>query len=201
MASEWDPDFEYFVSWSRCRIANKAILLSDIVTPDGKCIDSRYLDGSVMEQPPLSALEFGEERPCERDWEVWRDFWSSQTYPGFVLPTSLDPWICPSHRQHEWYYNEATDQLIHHTAGGGAAYKRTEAAGLFRLRRQQKFHRLGLLPSVPDLSDFLPCSVTILNPNEVLLGTTGPQRYDPPATKHDLISLLKSWGGYHGCGR
>lgn len=112
-ASNWDNKCQYYVSWNRCRIANKALLPSDIATPDGKQIDSHYLDGSTVDNPPLSEYNFGLERPCEEDSQIWREFWESQTYPGFILATYLGPWSHGSHQVHEWYYNIDSDLLFH----------------------------------------------------------------------------------------
>ena len=191
IAAEWGT--EAFISWNRCRIACLALFLSDIVTADGRAIDPRYLDGSVMQDPPLSAYEFGQERPCEADWVVWRRFWSEYTFPGYTLYTHLGPWICSSHRPNEWYYNQATDTLFRRTAGGGSFYKRS---GNSRSRSQQRFEIVGPTPSIPDLKDFIPVGVTWQEDGLVNLGAAGPQRYDPPPLQHDLFSLLRSWGGY-----
>jgi hypothetical protein len=189
-ATDWDTDD--FISWNRCRIACLALFLSDIVTADGRAIDPRYLDGSVMQDPPLSAYDFGQERPREADWEVWRRFWQEYTFPGYTLSTHLGPWICSSHRPNEWYHNPTTDTLFRRTAGGGTFYKRSSTG---RSRSQQIFDALGPSPSIPDLSDFVPVCVTRQGDGSVNLGATGPPRYDPPPIQHDLFSLLNSWGG------
>ena len=84
-----DPQMVNFRSFQRCRISVKAIFLSDIVSPDGRMIEDRYLFPQDFHQPPLSEYDFAEERPSKEDWEVWVEFWDSVTYPGFVLPTAL----------------------------------------------------------------------------------------------------------------
>ena len=106
---DYDPDMLYFRSFMRCRIAVKAIFLSDIVTPDGKMIEEKYLFPQQFHSPPQSTYDFSEERPSDEDWQHWVEFWHAVTYPGFVLPTSLGPWIHDTHRIQEWFYNEEAD--------------------------------------------------------------------------------------------
>jgi hypothetical protein len=62
--SGWD--IKFWVPWNRCRIACRALFLSDITTPDGKQIDSRYLISGVLLDPPLSLYDFGQEEPSAR---------------------------------------------------------------------------------------------------------------------------------------
>jgi hypothetical protein len=109
-ASGWDIDD--YKSWTRCRMACLALFLSDITGANGKSIDTRYLSADILTDPPLSAYNFGIERPSAADWEVWQRFWLQYTYPGYVLPVSLGPWICASHCPNEWYYNESTDMVF-----------------------------------------------------------------------------------------
>jgi hypothetical protein len=71
-----------------------------------------------------------------------------------VLGVSLGPWVCSSHHPNEWFYNQAADLLFCRLAGGGQYYGRSHASG--RSRSQQRFHHLGLAPSIPDLDDFVP---------------------------------------------
>jgi hypothetical protein len=85
---------EFWVSWNRCRIACKALFLSNITTPDGKQIDSRYLNSWLVKDAPLSSYDFCREEPSESDWAIWSQFWYKYTYPGLVLAVSLGPWIC-----------------------------------------------------------------------------------------------------------
>jgi hypothetical protein len=103
---------EFWVSWNRCRIACKALFFSDITTPDGKEIDSRYLSCSIAYDPPLPLYDFGREEPSKSDWAIWTQFWHKYTYPGLVLVVSLGPWICLSHQSNEWFYNQVADSLF-----------------------------------------------------------------------------------------
>jgi hypothetical protein len=184
---------EYWVSWNRCRISCKALFLSDITTPDGKQIDNRYLNKDVMRDPPLSAYDFGREEPSDSDWEMWSQFWHEYTYPSLVLVISLGPWICSSHRPNEWFYNQEADSLFRRVAGGGYYYGRVNSIG--RSRSQQRFYLLGPAPAIPDLSTHVPVGVERTADGEVILGSTGPARYDPPPIQLDLFALLRSWGG------
>jgi hypothetical protein len=142
----------------------------------------------------MSALDFATEMPCPKDWEVWIDFWAEVTFPGFVLVTSLGPWVHKSHRPNEWFYNSAADSLFQRAPGGGNFYVRSNSE-LRALRSQQLFAKAGPSPSIPDLEDFLPCATTRIDDETVVLGATGPKRYEKTVTQHDLFSLLRSWGG------
>ena len=191
--SPFDPTFRLFKSWNKCRIACRAIFLSCITAPDGKYIDWRYLDYSVITHPPPSEYNFAREQPSEEDWQVWLDFWDNFTYPGFVLPTSLGPWTHHSHRPCEWFFCSATDDLINCTKGETILYTKTKTSG--RLRSQQQFSILGRLHACPDLTDFLPCAIEPIDSSSVIFRGVGPPRYDPTTPPLDLIGLLRSWGG------
>lgn len=87
-----------------------------------KQIDARYLTDKVLSDPPLSVYDFGREQPCAADWNLWVQLWQEFTYPGFVLVTSLGPWVCSSHHQNKWYYQADADTLFRRTAGRGNYY-------------------------------------------------------------------------------
>ena len=182
MRSGWGID--YYISWNRCRIACKALFLSDTVTACGYFIDSRFLMSAILDDPPLSAYDFGREQPCEADWEVWREFWREFTNPGYRLRVALGPWICSSHRPNEWYYHPSSDTLFRRTAGGGQFYSR-DSTNTGRSRSQQRFHLVGTAPSIPDFTDYKMVGAERVDENSVILGATGPDRYEPPAIQHD----------------
>ena len=192
--SGFDPDFIYFHSWQKCRIRCHAIFLSDLTSPDGRVLDSKYVTDPANMSPPLSKYDFSEEHPCEDDWLVWLEFWDHYTLPGLELPISLGPWVNSTHRIQEWHYHAESDTLFRRNAGGGQYYGRANLGGISR-RSQQRFHVLGPAPSLPDLSSFLPCLATITGDGEVVMGACGPPPYDPPPAQHDLFSLLRSWNG------
>jgi hypothetical protein len=119
--------------------------------------------------------------------------WYKYTYPGLVLVVSLGPWICLSHQSNEWFYNQVADSLFCRIAGGGHYYCRSNVSR--RSWSQQCFHFPGPAPSIPDLEGYVPVGVERVSGGEVILGSAGPLRYDPPPIQHDLFSLLQSWGG------
>ena len=142
-----------------------------------------------------SAYKFGWEKPCENDWNEWRQFWVEFTDPGMVLRVSfLGPWRHASHGPNEWYYNADADTIFKRHAGGGNYYSRIPSL-LNYLRPQQKFRMSGPAPSIPSLEGFIPCVVTQLDDGDFVLGAMGQERYEPPPIEHDLFSLLRSWGG------
>jgi hypothetical protein len=141
--------YEKYLSWSRWRIACRALFLSCITTPDGKQIDAKYLSPRIMSDPPMSAYHFATEMPCPKDWQVWIEFWEEVTFPGFVLVTSLGTWIHKSHRPNEWFYNSAADSLFQQTPGGGNFYVRTES-DLRALLHSNSLRKQG--PLVPKTS-------------------------------------------------
>lgn len=188
-----DPKLLYFRSFQRCRISVKAIFLSDITTPDGKMIADKYLFPSSWHHPPQSEYDFTEERPSAEDWANWVEFWHSVTYPGFVLPTSLGPWIHHSHRVQEWFYHPTADVVLQRTANGCSLFERKQQDHI--TRSHQAFTRIGPLASLPDLSDYKPCHVSQPELDSIILGSVGPNRSIESPTRHDLFSLLRSWGG------
>jgi hypothetical protein len=99
---------------------------------------------------------------------------------------------CSSHRPNEWYYHPSADLIFRRTVGGGQYFRRDDSQSS-RLS-QQRFCLLGPVPLIPDLTGYSVVGVEHVDDGSVILGATGPDRYDPPAIQHDLISLLNSWG-------
>lgn len=59
-----------------------------------------------------------ENKPCDVDWKIWRQFWQEYMNPGYPLPVlAHGPWICSSHRPNEWYYHPSADLIF--PADGG----------------------------------------------------------------------------------
>jgi len=73
----------------------------------------------------MSIYHFPNKKPSQADWSIWHTLWASYTRPGFVLPTSLGPWIAPSHRIGEGYNNEESDSLFQRVDGSGQLYGHT----------------------------------------------------------------------------
>jgi hypothetical protein len=103
------------ISCNRCRLAIEAVTLADIVTGDGKRIQSDYI-GAHPNLTHWSKWEFPVEKPSPKDVECWRRgivLLSSATYE---LPQNdiLGPWIATPHRDWEWFYHPADGILYRH---------------------------------------------------------------------------------------
>lgn len=115
-----NKDKEQLMALARVRGFLNVIFLSDIVTADG-----RYFEQFAITQGPYklrSKFIFPKEFPNERDSQLWINFWQTLALNNFTLSAPLGPWINPSHRTWEWYYNEEeniisclkADSLYHH---------------------------------------------------------------------------------------
>jgi hypothetical protein len=103
------------ISCNRCRLAIEAVTLADIVTGDGKRIQSGYI-GAHPDPTHRSKWEFPVEKPSPQDVECWRRglvLLSSATYKLSQNDT-LGPWITTPHRAWEWFYHPADGILYQH---------------------------------------------------------------------------------------
>jgi hypothetical protein len=74
-------------SINRCRGMLQRIFLSDVVTADG-----RYLESFVFNPGPFkrrSDYRFPREYPSQEDWETWFEFWHSYVLTGYKLAVPL----------------------------------------------------------------------------------------------------------------
>jgi hypothetical protein len=98
-----DLSMEDIKSLNRCRRTLQCIFLSDLVTADG-----RYLESFVFDPGPYkrcSTDHFPPERPTRGDWNKWCSFWHNYTATGGKLRVPLGRWIHPSHRKWLWFVN------------------------------------------------------------------------------------------------
>ena len=74
--------------WSILRVKGKlgVIFLSDMVTADGKHLESFAFDPEKLDVPQ-SKFTFPREVPTDHDWEVWKNFWRQHTVENFQLHT------------------------------------------------------------------------------------------------------------------
>lgn len=93
---------------NRCRLALKAIFLSDIVTASGRRLEEFALDSRVGRE---SCFKFPREHPTSADWKLWDEFWTSWRLPNGTLPVTLGEWIEPSHQVWKWQYDDSTGAL------------------------------------------------------------------------------------------
>ena len=86
-----------------------AMILSDIVTADGKLLEQYVHERSSYLK--RSKYDFPREKPSDADWKIWVDFWKSHLLSNYELPTPMGAWKCVSHRKWEWRYALATKTL------------------------------------------------------------------------------------------
>ena len=74
-------------SLSGCRGMLQCIFLSDLVTDDG-----RYLESFVFNPGPIKRRSnycFPRERPTKRDWDTWFNFWHNYATTGGKLKVPI----------------------------------------------------------------------------------------------------------------
>ena len=105
-------------SINRCRGMLQCIFLSDVVTADGRYLESFVFDPGSFRS--WSKYRFPQECPSQQYWEKWFKFCHSYTLMVDKLDISLGTWINPTHRKWLWY-TAPTDDLyriedgvIHH---------------------------------------------------------------------------------------
>ncbi len=92
-------------SLSRCRGMLQCIFLSDLVTADG-----RYLESFVFDPGPFkrwSNFCFPREGPTKGDWDTWFNFWHNYATTGGKLKVPLGRWTHPTHRKWLWYSSQS----------------------------------------------------------------------------------------------
>ena len=113
-----DLSTEDINSLNWCRGMLQCIFLSDLVTADGK-----YLESFVFDPGPYkcrSTYRFPPERPTRGDWDKWCTFWHNYTATGGKLRVPLGRWIHPTHRKWLWFItprnelHRIEDGIIYH---------------------------------------------------------------------------------------
>ena len=79
---------EDLLSMSRVKGKLGAIFLSDLVTADGKYMETFACQKEANERPSSKYRLPGEE-PTDHDWQVWIGFWRQHTVRNFQLHTPL----------------------------------------------------------------------------------------------------------------
>ena len=173
---------------NRCRLANNAIFLSDMVTANGRQIERRRLraGGALM-----SKFRFPRETPSPSDWKAWEEFWRAYTREGLTLWQPLGAWVEPTHQVWEWLYNEEDDQLMRREGGGTTFFVRAAGgrASRSRVRYTRGWHEVDADPFG------VPASVDSSVGDVANLLSTGPSLATGPSQPTDFWKFLKSWGG------
>ena len=79
---------DHLLSISRVKGKLGVIFLSDMVTADGKHLETFASDPGDLEVPQ-SRFNFPREVPTDHDWEVWKSFWRQHKVENFQLHASL----------------------------------------------------------------------------------------------------------------
>ncbi len=106
-AADLSPEAIGSLGW--CRGALEAIFLSDVTTADGRYLEKFVFDPGCKNSK--STYKFPREKPSNKDWRTWFNFWHSFTSTGDKLKVPLGNWIHPTHRIWKWYYRVQDDDL------------------------------------------------------------------------------------------
>ncbi len=88
-------------SLNHCHVMLNCIYLSDLVTADG-----RYLESFVFDPGPVkwqSNYHFPEECPTQSDHDTWFNFWHNFAMTGNKLRVPHGQWTHSKHRKWLWY--------------------------------------------------------------------------------------------------
>ena len=104
-------------SISRCRGSLQCIFLSDLVTADGRYLESFLFNPSPPKQ--RSNYRFPHKCPTKKDWDIWFNFWHNYATTGGKLKVPLGQWTHPTHRKWLWYTSSVDDL---HQVGNGIVH-------------------------------------------------------------------------------
>jgi len=107
---------------NQCRIAMKAIFLSDIATAGGRYLERWVLGDKIGRN---SKYKFPREEPSSKDWDLWDEFWSAWLRRDNTMPVSLGKWTAPSHQSWTWFHEPHNNSLWHRTEDGWIEYTQT----------------------------------------------------------------------------
>ena len=96
---------------NRVRVHQQVLFLSDVLCPQGKYLDPRYLKPRPR-QERWSKVRFPQERPPRRDFTLWKNALNRLT-PGGRLADRLGRDIIQSQKLWEWRYDLDCNELLH----------------------------------------------------------------------------------------
>ena len=177
-------------SLSRCRGMLQCIFLSDMVTADGK-----YLESFVFEPGPFkrrSTYRFPPEGPTRRDWDTWFTFWHNYASVGGKLRIPLGRWIHPTHRKWIWF-SPAINEL--QRIEDGVVYRYRPVHSMQRTRSGRAYALAWSEPLETSHAIGHPVSVHGLDTSLVYKLAPGPSLANEPTAPNDFWSYLHAWGG------
>jgi hypothetical protein len=131
-------------SINRCQGMLQCIFLSDVVTADGRYLESFVFNPGLFRR--RSSYRFPCEPPSQKDWETWFDFWHSYILMGDKLAVLLGKWINPTHRKWLWYTSpkegliRIEDGYVHHYLPSQGV-RRTRSTPAFTLAWREDYAR------------------------------------------------------------
>ncbi len=175
---------------NRCRGMLQCIFLSDLVTADG-----RYLESFVFDPGPFKRRSnycFPREGLTKGDWDTWFSFWHNYATTGGKLKVLLGRWTHQTHRKWLWYsssiddLHRVEDRIVYHYLP--AQSKRRTRSGLaYTLPWKEKLgvnHVIGEPVSVQGSDETHAYKLNI-----GLTLARGPQQTS------NLWEYIRNWGG------
>lgn len=181
-------------SVNRCRCHLNMIFLSDMVTLDGRSVQTDMIWGS---KPVLrSKLRFPPEFPTQRDWSVWARVWAAGIGFDSSLPRPLGRWLRPPHFIWPWKYNATLRELYILGPQGYSVYRSHSSSRL--TRHSQLLHRTsevvdnptGTAVSVSCTTPHVHCSYPVPHQSN---NAWGPDLGS--TTIMDFWDQIREWGG------
>lgn len=170
---------------------NSLSFLSDIVTADG-----RYLEAFATEQGcggVKSTYDFPPERPTPDDWKQWLLFWAARTETNFKLIRPLGDWEHPTHRDWEWFLDDADHLQLQCREEQGVRHY-----GPTTMLRTTKSCTVSTQtwrdPTATEVSG-QPILVILRPDGTVRPRDAGPSLAEGPTRSDDFWVFLESWGG------
>ena len=176
---------------NRCRLALRAIFLSDISSACGR----RLEPWATQPNPSLardSKFSFPREEPTTSDWLLWTNFWASWLKRDQSLPTPLGRWRNHSHQQWRWFFNPLSDTLLEVNDGRCMEFVRGDTGR--RTRGTASFIAFRCLLDAPSLDDWVPATVDMTS-GFLLLTTGAPLWSPPPVVRPSFWEFVRSHGG------
>lgn len=101
---------------NRIRHYKCVIHVSDMVSCDGKLIESSMLDDLRGE---TSSITFPEESPTRSDFQYWRDCLRAITSASHTFGQVLGPYVAKSHVHHRWFVADDEGELFYRFEDNG----------------------------------------------------------------------------------
>ena len=146
---------------NRVRCYLEVLSLADIATGDGKKIRQCYLQG--IRSTERSTWEWHEERPCIKDFNIWRKYLPQLLTPSMHIRIPLGKWTTKPHIPWTAFYDRSTDIVYYNPKNVWHVYNRCPSS-----TRSCSYYTRGRLISVPS-PEAVPTTVREINENTIIL--------------------------------